>query len=396
MEQIYFSEKLKIKYDESRVKINDCEVPQEQKGDATPEGYAKQKMRQAYCEIISRQYENIVVLTGAGSSVGIGTDEKKGKTMKDLWLAVVKQIGFPKLEEFSKRIKFIPTTPDYTDLEALLSHAMLSEAYYHRKNVEIMIEAIEQIIRNNCDLKLPENAPHITFIRKITARKLKYSRAKIFTLNYDLLFEQAASKGGYVVIDGFSFNTPRMFNGTNFDYDIVTRNTNRAISEESFSPKVFHLYKIHGSLDWELIHNRDVETFIKTDCPQTPVIIYPSNSKYEASYEQPYFEMISRFQQELRGKNTLLIVIGFSFYDKHIKAMITEALNVNPSITMIVICPDVKNESKYVDIKEKAETMKNVILASENFEDFTKQFPYSDIYDYTEGALGGFSHDESV
>lgn len=396
MEQIYFSEKLKIKYDESNIEINDCGVPQEQKGDATPEAYAKQKMRQAYCEIISRQYENIVVLTGAGSSVGIGTGDKKGKTMKELWLTVVKQIGLPKLEDFAKKIKFVSINPDYTDLEALLSHAMLSEAYNHRKNIENMIVAIEQIIRDNCDLKLSENSPHINFMRKITARKLKYSRAKIFTLNYDLLFEQAASKGGYVVIDGFSFTTPRMFNGTNFDYDIVTRNTNRAISEESFSPKVFHLYKIHGSLDWELIHNDDAEMFVKTDCPQNPVMIYPSNSKYEASYEQPYFEMISRFQQELRGKNTLLLVIGFSFYDKHIKAMITEALNVNPSVTMIVICPDVKNESKYVDIKEKSETMKNVILASENFEDFTKHFPYSDIYDYTEGTLGAFSNDKSV
>lgn len=313
--------------------------------------------------------------------------------MKDLWLAVVEQIKFSTLEEFANRIKYEPISSSYTDLEALLSHAMLSEAYYHRKIVKKMIEAIEQVIRDNCNLKLPENAPHITFLRKVTARKLKYSRVKIFTLNYDLLFEQAASKGGYVIIDGFSFNTPRVFNGTNFDYDIVTRNTNREISEESFSPKVFHLYKIHGSLDWERTQNGDSETFIKTDCPNSPVMIYPSSSKYESSYEQPYFEMISRFQQELRGKNTLLIVVGFSFYDKHIKAMIIEALNVNPSITMIVVSPDVKAIGKYADIKEKAETMKNIILVNENFEDFTKNFPYSDIYDYTEGAL---PHDEPI
>jgi len=208
-----------------------------------------------------------------------------------------------------------------------------------------------------------------------------------------LLFEKAASKGGYVVIDGFSFNTPRIFNGTNFDYDIVTRNTNKAISEESFSPKVFHLYKIHGSLDWQRISNPESDTFIKTDTPTVPVMIYPSNSKYEASYEQPYFEMISRFQQELRGKNTLLIVIGFSFYDKHIKAMIDEALNVNPSITMVVICSNVKDATKYTYLKNKTLFMKNIVLVSETFEDFSKYFPYSDMYDYSEGVMGC---DESV
>lgn len=393
MEQIYFSERIKIEYDESSVKINDCEVPQEQRGEASPESYAKQKMRQAYQGVISRQYENVVILSGAGTSVGVGRDGKTGKTMKDLWLAVVQQIGFPKLEEFAKGVKYTPIDATYTDLEALLSHAMLAEAYYHRTKTKKMIDAIESIIRENCNLDLPENAPHIAFIRKITARKLKYSRAKIFTLNYDLLFEKAASKGGYVVIDGFSFNTPRVFNGTNFDYDIVTRNTNKAISEESFSPKVFHLYKIHGSLDWERISDGECDTFIKTDNPAIPVMIYPSNSKYEASYEQPYFEMISRFQQELRSKNTLLIVIGFSFYDKHIKAMIDEALNVNPSITMVVVCPNVKDNAKYSDLKSKTQLMKNIILVSESFEDFSKNFPYSDIYDYSDGVM---ANDESV
>lgn len=393
MEPIYFSENLKIDYDETCVRINDCPIPQDQRGGSTPEAYAEQKMRQAYQEIISRQYENVVVLSGAGTSVGVGTNRKTGKTMKDLWLAVVVKIGFPKLDAFAKSIRYSPIDAEYTDLEALLSHAMLSEAYNHKVKVEKMIIEIEKIVRDNCDLDLPENAPHMTFIRKLTARKLKYSRAKIFTLNYDLLFEKAASKGGYVVIDGFSFNTPRVFNGTNFDYDIVTRNTNRAISEESFSPKVFHLYKIHGSLDWECVHNGDIDTFIKTDKPKVPVMIYPSNSKYEASYEQPYFEMISRFQQELRSKNTLLIVVGFSFYDKHIKAMIDEALNVNPSISMVVVCPNVKDEQKYADLKSKTLSMKNIILVNESFEDFSKYFPYSDIYDYSEG---GMTHDESV
>lgn len=387
MEQIFYSESVNISYDTTNVYINGSQISDEDKAGLSSESYAYQKMRKAYHDVASKQYENVIVLSGAGTSVGIGTNGKNGKTMAGLWTEVVSQIGFENLKKFAKSIKFAPVNEDYTDLEQLLSHAMLAEAYSPRAYVAKMICKIEAIIRENCSLILPDDAPHIGFIRKITSRKLKYSRAKIFTLNYDLLFEQAASKGGYVVIDGFSFNMPRVFSGVNFDYDIVTRSTNRAISEENFSPKVFHLYKIHGSLDWARIQNGDSEIFVKTDLPKSPVMIYPSSSKFESSYEQPYFEMISRFQQELRGKNTLLIVIGFSFYDKHIKAMIDEALNVNPSITLMVIGPDVKNDTKYKDLKRKAGYMKNIYLICENFENFTKNFPYSEIYDYTEGGI---------
>ena len=94
--------------------------------------------------------------------------------------------------------------------------------------------------------------------------------------------------------------------------------------------------------------------------------------------------MISRFQQELREKNTMLVIIGFSFYDKHIKAMIMEALDTNPSITVVIVAPDVHLPDSFVDMKNKAEKMKNVILIDETFQNFAKYFPYSNIYDFSE------------
>ena len=343
MKQIYFCERNEIKFSNEYVEVNAEKIPQESLGDSAPEHYAYKLMREHYSKILSRQYENIVILSGAGTSVGIGVGEKKGKTMSGLWSAVVSELTFDVLKKLSLDVKFEPISENYTDLEALLSKAILSEAFFPRGDVQEIIDKIETIIRRECTLELPDNAPHERFLRKLTARKLKYSRAKIFTLNYDLLFEQAASKGGYVVIDGFCFNTPRIFNGINYDYDIVIRNSNRSLSEENFAPKVIHLYKPHGSLDWDRRNN----TVVKSSNPTKAVMIYPSRSKYEASYEQPYFEMISRFQSELRKKNTLLMVAGFSFYDKHITAMIMEALNSNPSITTVIISPDVENDSKF-------------------------------------------------
>lgn len=47
--------------------------------------------------------------------------------------------------------------------------------------------------------------------------------------------------------------------------------------------------------------------------------------------------MMTRFQTALRLKNTTLVVIGFSFGDKHILSMINEALEQNPSFQLIII-----------------------------------------------------------
>lgn len=94
------------------------------------------------------------------------------------------------------------------------------------------------------------SAPHKDFLNKVTARKPSDVRVQLFTTNYDTLFEQAANQSGFVIIDGFSFTHPREFAGKWFDLDIVNREKTRIKQEESFISKVFHLYKLHGSLNW--------------------------------------------------------------------------------------------------------------------------------------------------
>ena len=49
--------------------------------------------------------------------------------------------------------------------------------------------------------------------------------------------------------------------------------------------------------------------------------------------------MMSRFQAELRTDNALLIIIGYSFGDKHINSMIFEALELNHSLQMVIVDP---------------------------------------------------------
>lgn len=109
-------------------------------------------------------------------------------------------------------------------------------------------------------------------------------------------------------------------------------------------------------------------------------MIYPSSNKYESSYQQPFFEMMSRFQQETRAKNTLLIIIGYSFGDAHINAMIFEALSVNSSITVIFVAPDIYDENKYKELRNEVFQTGNVIMTNQTFQEFVEVYPYSEIY----------------
>src|SRR5690606_9915355 len=98
---------------------------------------------------------------------------------------------------------------------------------------------------------------------------------------------------------------------------IVQREGSKVQEEDNFVQRVFHLHKLHGSLNWE--RNLKNNSVIITDEPNEPLLIYPREAKYEDSYEQPFFEMMARFQRALRQSNdTMLICIGYSFNDKHV------------------------------------------------------------------------------
>ncbi|MEB0302844.1 SIR2 family protein [Mucilaginibacter sp. 5C4] len=253
--------------------------------------FANKLKRAAYSLFLKSHFENLIILTGAGSSVGWG-----GLTMKELWDKVETKLTTPVMEKFCKEVKFIgdvalsTLTESQKDLEKLLSKANTAKNFVTSAfDITGTIEICEAEIFSNCKITLKDDSPHETFLNKITNRKLKDPRVKIFTLNYDTLFEQASINGNFTVIDGFSFSSPRTLSGRNFDYDIVYREKSRIKEEESFVPKVFHLYKPHGSVNWEL---NSKDQIIINEHTAKPLMIYPKDSKYENSYDQPFFEMM--------------------------------------------------------------------------------------------------------
>lgn len=338
-----------------------------------------------YRNFFSRHFDNTIVLTGAGSSFGIGKTNVKGMTMRKLWEEIVKKCGKEPIENLGNKINFKIENIEEVNLEDFLSHASLFLLLYNNTDAEVerIVNKIKQIIIDNCTIIMPEDAPHKEFLKRITARKLKHNRLKLFTTNYDMLFEQAANECGFTMIDGFTFTFPRVFNGNNYDYDIVIRKNSRITAQENYASKVFHLYKLHGSLDWA--RNAETGQILKCDFENNkkPVMIFPSSIKYETSYEQPFFEMMSRFQTELRMDNALLIIIGYSFGDKHINSMIFEALELNHSLQLVIVDPYIEN---FEDIIEKTQRSANIMLIRSDFKELALNYPYSFAYGQEENG----------
>ena len=352
----------------------------------TIEEYLQKEKRSFYSRLLRGKYgeiENIVILSGAGSSVGIGS-EKVGLTMAGLWT---------KLAEGDNAIhlKYLIRATDYCnidaadiidvnakkDLELLLSKAGMLNAVKPDIELEGAINGVKSFIVGELNLKINDQVPHSQFLNKVALRTQKYPRVKIFTLNYDTLFEQAALKERFTVIDGFTFSNPRIFNGKYFDYDIIETRHNRQDKKDSTIAKLFYLFKMHGSLNWR-IYNDEIEQFEGAIDIEDQVMIFPQNNKYEHSYEQPYFEMMARFQQALRAENTLLITIGFSFYDKHVSSVILESLKQNSSLNIIAVnFPNIvgQDEPHQIELHKVIDIQSRVSLVAEQFSDFAANYP---------------------
>jgi hypothetical protein len=296
----------------------------------------KGKLEQIFTEILVS--ENLMALAGLGSTMCIKDAAGKllAPTMGQLWDRAKAEDG-DRFEKIKTRVRY-KAPPEGDNIEVLLSHCqLLSTLEPEDKFVSTFISDVEASIVRACrfvddgtDLGI-----HKAFLRRVARRSTRKPRMKLFTTNYDLCFERAASGIGFIAVDGFSHTQPQQFDGGHFNYDLVRRGLEGDAPD--YIPNVFHLLKMHGSVDWGRAGSQIVKTAGAE--PRKPLIIYPRLSKFESSYEQTFLEMMSRFQASLRQPNTGVLVIGFGFNDSHVTQPLLSALDSNVNLKMIVVDP---------------------------------------------------------
>jgi hypothetical protein len=264
--------------------------------------------------------------------------------------------------------------PDSIDnVESLLSACQFKLALGPDTLVERFLKAAEKVILKLCSFvdSTTDLTSHEVFQRKIARRQTRLTRTQIFTTNYDLAFEAAASRINFNVIDGFGLGAQRAFDGNAFDLDIVRRRSGEALALE---PNVLQLFKLHGSVDWD----ETAQGVVREASPKVPVLIYPSQNKFQMSFRPPYLESMSRFQMALREPDVALVVVGFGFNDAHIVAPIEAAIRSNVGLRVLVVNPSIEGStSPTIARLENLVTAgdRRVLFLQASFDEFVGMIP---------------------
>jgi hypothetical protein len=356
--------------------------------------------------------ENLVVLTGAGTSVS-----SNGKTMDNLEKAVASTVlALPRLPKaiadvirlreanriFWKPGSGSPPPVNFEDWLSYLSNASFIGASQNapitgfrwrsgdpgptQEDLSALVRDIGNAIFAECALILRDAtpaegapvAPHHAFLAKLVARDSNLGRAHLFTLNYDTLFEQALELLGIQYFDGFTGRADARFDPSVYGLDMYYPGEVAEGRVRRFD-KFLHLYKLHGSIHWRLdgaeirARHPDLHAFegysrlsaekkaerIGQFSAVTPAVgILPTANKFVRTLTMPFAHLFRSFQIRLSVPQTFLLVLGYGFGDDHVNRIIESAL-MNPSLVMLVVEPNPKSQTiervqRYKDLGKRA------------------------------------------
>lgn len=190
--------------------------------------------------------------------------------------------------------------------------------------------SIEEEI-GSAEKPIVEIESHFNFIEALLLSKSnleRRSKTTFFTTNYDTLLEDALALHKKVVCDGFSGGAVGFWNAeTEFSNSVKDSNT-------------YHLYKLHGSIDWHrddnfgLVRARYGAKYLSDPAN---IMIYPQATKYVETQKDPFASLFLGLRKTLmNGQQNTLITCGYSFGDDHINAEIESALRSDSNQTTVI------------------------------------------------------------
>ncbi len=322
--------------------------------------------------LASLQMQHLVVLAGSGCSRSAG-----GPTMDDLWNSAVGREPSAAALRVAKRVHH-----DLADanIELFLSKIEAYLQVNEVKAIRMYLNSCKEVILQKCSGFLQSEMldAHETFLHRLSRRRVRDSRLKVFTTNYDLCFERATSELGGIALDGFSFTAPRRYDPRFFGYDIIRRQRG---SDElgHYLEGVFLLYKLHGSVNWARAEN-GATSQKEQPKPEEACLIYPARGKYQQSFTQPHLESMAQYLAAVREPNTCVLVVGFGFNDDHLAEPLLAAAKSNPHLRIIIADLDAQANAEsgnrywkqFFDLGERGE---DIWFIAVGFEDFAQMIP---------------------
>lgn len=359
-EKIYIANNLVYSKNNQEFKKNE-EPLKDNEGNKISQKEFNRLVKYEVTKFISQSFDNIVVLVGAGASV---TDNEfkqndKGIALSGVTVAKIAKEVSKQLE--SKKYKFAEEdkVKDVFTLSQLIEKVQYPYKLNDPKfNLEDLISLIINFEKFNKSSKIKfsnskkaifdiiikatsydynnNTFKHVRFFKILSNFVKSEHKLNVVTTNYDTLLEDAAESMKVTVFDGFSFSQTPQFDSTMFDWNLVKNVPAVKTHEYIYKSNVINLLKIHGSLTWERSESGNNIVRKNKKLVSKPIMVFPSSDKYAQSYQEPYFELFTKFQELLRQPNTLFITSGFSFADNHISRMILSALQTNESLATLI------------------------------------------------------------
>lgn len=389
--KVYYDRDIELTENKDHTKFycNGQEIKDNDNDNVTAEQEFILKLKSASSKILNRNYKHIIILFGAGASVvpksasDSNPDKNYGKVVSMIANDVLKELGdsntnrnnsFYSLEKLSELVNYPgkkitlengSINSQVFDLEKFISKLQMTVSLNNnkrdQKKLQGSLNKIKDIITDDVTYSGESSKfNHAQVLNLMNERLSTKEKLCAVTTNYDTVIEDQALNTGFLVVDGFSYSRYPEFDDDLFDWNFVKTVPFVSTNELIYKDKVLDLLKIHGSIDWFRCKNKIIRT--KNSDSDSRVMIFPSSNKYMQSYQEPYFELMSRFQGKLKQANTLLLTIGFSFSDDHIAQMVIQALKHNTSLSCLVtdynISPeDNKNFDELVKLKDELGTV---------------------------------------
>jgi SIR2-like domain len=277
-------------------------------------------------QILSQGRKRIGLLVGAGAPMAIRVDatgriSEAGDSLipgvDDLTRLVIDGL---EAEEQTAALAIKAGLGDGGNIETILSRVRLLEIALGSTRVsgldgqgyQKLGVSICKLIGSKVGAQLPTgNNPYRELVAWVGGT-MRSNSVEIFCTNYDLLFEEAFESAKAPYFDGFT-------GGSSPFFDPVS------VASDDLPPRWSRLWKIHGSLGWAI----EGGCVVRGRGREASLLVYPDHLKYDLTQKQPYAALFERLKRFLLTPDSLLLTIGFSFRDRHICAVLDEALAMN-------------------------------------------------------------------